>query len=181
MAYNRDSGEQDKGGGGRPFDMGEDFQNFLQTQPKVDPNNPEGSGAQQPSGPVDPGGNSENPRERGGGGLTQVPGNPDMPRPGSPAGQPSTMTPPSPEASLAGHQTPPQSMAPNPISAGPGAPVTPLKGPSPAELVGGGQLGQGMLGSAGGLLGGGLGVPGKVGSDDENSQLLPLLMQLLGQ
>lgn len=188
MAFNRD--ENQAGKGGSPFDIGEDFKQFLQNQPQTNPNQPNApvpdpvkAGAGAPEAPPDGGvageGNSETPRERGGAGAATAGANanPDVPR---------ILTPPSPEGKMGGPSpTLPQGQAPNPAAAGPATTFTPMKGPGPEDMVKPSQfapLGAGsLLGSAGGLLGGGLGTPGESTDPGASDNLLPLLLQLLGQ
>lgn len=133
-------------------------------------------------------GNSESPREsQGPSSGAANPGNPDFPNFNTAPIQPQSVTPPSPEAHQGPLATPPQPMAPSPLGmSGNSQPVTPLPAPTPQEMVAPpqqfDQLGGGsMLGSAGGLLGGGLGTAGGQTSGADENNILPLLLQLLAQ
>lgn len=152
-------------------DTGQDFLKYLQQ------NNPAG-GEQDPQEPTTVFGSgisTQSPRERAGGGGPAQGVNPDQPY------QPPSATPPSPEAFQGPQSTPPQSQAPNPVSANLAQPFTPLPAPQPESLVK--PLGQGsLLGKAGGLMGGGLGVSDLGGGGpDQTDSLLPLLMQLMNK
>lgn len=169
------------------FDIGEDFKQFLQNQPPpTDPNQPNkpievnlpgAGGGDLPTGEEDPTKNRQSPVDRQA--PSQGPGvglNPDMP----------SLTPPSPEARMGGPKpTPVQSQAPNPTAAKPPVPFTPLNAPDPSSMVQSQMfepLGKGsLLGSGGGLLNGGLDVAGGVQSGAEEDNILPLLLQMLGQ
>ena len=65
--------------------------------------------------------------------------------------------------------TPPMPMSPSPVGAQPPNPMR-LNGPSPSDL----------LGKAGGLLGGGIGLGGQDGGSAVPTDLLMMLTQLLG-
>lgn len=165
-----------------PLDIGDDFKKFLANQPSagglppVDLNKGgAGLSGVSDTGPSGGEGNSQGPGERAGQQQPVTPQNPDAPVPGSPQYQPGTITPPSPEAHQ-GPMTPPMGSTPNPVAGGPGTPLAP---PTPTELVS--PLGGGMLGKAGGLLGGGLSTTDTMGSTEGNDSLLPLLLQLLSQ
>ena len=84
---------------------------------------------------------------------------------------------PTPQAGAARLAAP--SLPLNPMAAPPGAP--PLASPAPRSLAlpmgGGGGRGTPMFGKAGGLLGGGFGVPGGgAGGDDDILQILQMLL-----
>lgn len=145
---------------------------------------------------------AQSPRER----------QPDIP---FPVNAPRTPTPPSAEAQLGGQmnaqggisapgggaqQTPQMPDSPSPIAAGPPAPFTPLPQPSPSSLVssassfspassaavfGSSPTTQPLFGAAGGLLGGGIGLPGgdkgPLTNPTGNGDLLTSLLALLAQ
>ena len=185
------------------FDIGQDFLSFLNTgnnggpttedNPTVDLTGGVGGGQMdfgnaqtQSQGGYGP---KDNPNTDPG----QTP-NPDNPL--SFGAQ--TQTPPSPEAMMGmgqvgggpsvsdvvsgGMATPGMPNAPTPAQS---AVSAPLKSPSPRSLVRPTQLpalGKGTLtGSAGGLLGGGLGAVGASTQGEENDSLLTLLASLLNQ
>lgn len=176
------------------FDIGEDFKQFMRNQPPpIDPNQPQApidvnmpgddsvGGAVGTNGET-PGGSKQTPGERqpasGGPGVGI---NPDIP----------SLTPPSPEARMGGSMmrgpspTPPRPQAPSPTAERPPVPFSPLNAPEPSSMVQAQMfepLGHGsLLGSGGGLLKGGLDVAGGVNSGTESDNILPLLLQLLGQ
>ncbi len=147
-------------------------------------------------------GNSEGPSEifnpqQGGGGNPDAPQQFNVMPP-----QPQTISPPSPEAHMGpapemganlpspdappAQQTPPIPSAPTPNGMTGAAPaVQPLAAPDPKDMIAPAQqfdmLGKNSLsGSAGGLLGGGLGTGGQAAGAD-SSNILPLLLQLLAQ
>lgn len=187
-------------------DMATDFLSFLAQRPGQAP----GGGGGEPPPPESGGGptsgvdsrGSQTPADRAAGQEPTRGANPDFPTlspTGSP--QPKTLTPPSPEASFPnfGGEAPKgaqagasEPMSPSPVSMEPPKPFSPLKSPSPNDLVtphldmgGGGTqfstLGKGSLlgSSSGGLTGGGLSSPGQLGEGGDNSLLL-LLSKLLG-
>lgn len=186
MPFNRDDAN-----GGKPFDIGDDYKRFLENQPPgQDPNNPnapklgEGRPEDSVGTPGAPGsevvsgdeGNAQGPRDRGTG-SPQEPVNPDLPKPGQS---------PSPESGTGPTMTPPQPTSPSPVATGPGHPSQPLPSPRPEDMTRPAQqfgaLGSGsMLGSAGGLLGGGLGTAGALGSTEGGDNSLLNLLMLLQQ
>ncbi len=170
-----------------PFDMGTDFQQFLdqqqqQNQGQPDPNQPN---ALDPPRDLGPGSgkhqkpNSESPTERN-----------DVQNPGSGIGMglnPDMLSPPSPESQgIGGPQAQPTPAQPKDPTPSNGQPFQPLQPPDPTAMVtptqiggGGGSLGSGsLLGGSGGLTGGGLNVPGQMGAGEEDN-ILPLLLQLI--
>lgn len=195
MALNRN-----EGGKAGQFDIGQDFRNFLNqaTSNPTDPNAPNETPSQSTAPPPNEvptlnmappqppiltppspeahlsnsppqESNAQSPRERQGPSAgPAIGGNPDAP---------------SPAASM---PTPPRPDSPTPVAGGQPQPVTPLPAPSPMDMVRPNDpqqfdmLGKGsMLGGAGGLLGGGLGSPGQFDGVDSQSNILPMLLQLL--
>ena len=182
--------------------IGADFQAYmdaLQANPAASPFNssmggpdvydPEGNQSDTPSPEASLGGDpapaaavqmgqAERPAERvqtqtPSAGLAQAP-NPDAPMGGMFGAAPE---PPS-------VQTPKPPSSPTPVGAGgmdsfspePFTPLSTLRPPSAQSLVS--PLGQGsLLGSAGGLQGGGLGAPGSSSGTGDN--ILPMLLQML--
>jgi len=113
----------------------------------------------QPSSTGDDGlvgkfGNTERPREM------------PAPQPG-----PGSVTPSGGGVSRRSAATPSQPSAPSPVASQPPAPFTPMAGGMVPTV------GRMLFGRAGGLLGGGLGVPGAIG--DEGGEDISALMELL--
>lgn len=142
---------------------------------------------QIPGGLPDPGGSRENQ----GGGTGQGPreGSVGAPQSGG-AGVRSITTPKTPSPQNGGQvglvpaPIPPPALPTlrMPNQAPPLPPSAPAPMPMPsrnAELFGGtGQAG--LFGSAGGLQGGGLGVPGSIGAEQDPSALIQTLLKMLG-
>lgn len=151
---------------------------------------------QIPGGLPDPGGSRENqgagtgqgPREgsvgapqSGGAGVRSIttPKTPSPQNGGQVGLVPAPIPPPALPTLRMPNQAPPLPPSGATLSAPPSAPA-PMPMPSRnAELFGGtGQAG--LFGSAGGLQGGGLGVPGSIGAEQDPSALIQTLLKMLG-